>query len=64
MNVNFGRRSGKTRKADRKQMYTGRAREAMQGWMKLNLHCRRFLTRSRRRLRLGRAQMQRGLAAP
>ena len=36
MNVNFGLFPpipGKTKKADRKQMYTGRAREAMQGWM-------------------------------
>ncbi len=36
MNVNFGLFPpipGKTRKADRKQMRTGRAREAMQGWM-------------------------------
>ena len=36
MNVNFGLFPPipvKTKKADRKQMYTGRAREAMQGWM-------------------------------
>jgi methylenetetrahydrofolate--tRNA-(uracil-5-)-methyltransferase len=36
MNVNFGLFppiEGRTKKADRKQMYTGRARAAMQGWM-------------------------------
>ncbi|MHA3839691.1 methylenetetrahydrofolate--tRNA-(uracil(54)-C(5))-methyltransferase (FADH(2)-oxidizing) TrmFO [Sphingomonas aestuarii] len=36
MNVNFGLFPpipGKTKKADRKKMYTGRAREALAGWM-------------------------------
>jgi len=36
MNVNFGLFppiEGRTKKADRKQMYTGRARAAMQGWL-------------------------------
>ncbi|MEP9360644.1 methylenetetrahydrofolate--tRNA-(uracil(54)-C(5))-methyltransferase (FADH(2)-oxidizing) TrmFO [Sphingomonas sp. KR3-1] len=36
MNVNFGLFppiEGRTKKAERKQMYTGRAREAMRGWM-------------------------------